>query len=124
MKKILLLILLCFTLAAIFLTGCNTIPPKPDIDRIKSDLIGRTVDSPDYPISWQFKDLSEFEEVTIYGEHMENNVIEYYLILKLRDMDTNEKYLAEIFFLYKIGKNGWEVFDLYPISLQIDTSTN
>ncbi len=85
MKKISLLILLCFTAAAIFLTGCNTVPSKPDIDRIKSDLIGRTVDSPDYPISWQFKDLSEFEEVTIYNEHTADDVIEYYLILKLNN---------------------------------------
>jgi hypothetical protein len=75
--------------------------PEPDIERIKSDLIGKTIPG------WSFQNLSEISQARISNTSSGSNVIEYTLDLKLNDLGNGSKHDARIIVTYVQQLNGW-----------------
>ncbi|MCK9414533.1 MAG: hypothetical protein M0Q53_19680 [Prolixibacteraceae bacterium] len=73
----------------------------PDIERIKSDLIGQQIPG------WRFAYLNEFKSAEIINSTKGNNRIEYQLKLNLIDNTANSEHDCEIILVYLLSDQGW-----------------
>jgi hypothetical protein len=96
--------------------ACHLVSPEPDVEQIKSDLIGETISQGE--MSWYFAALSEFKEVTIVDKIREGDTIEYNLTLELQDVFTEKMYTAEILLIYKRSGTSWGLFSILPMLLE------
>lgn len=68
----------------------------PDSDKVKSDLIGKTMPH------WHFEDLSEIREFEIINEHTMRDTLFVIIDLKLNDVSTNKiKFLGDFGFIFE-----------------------
>lgn len=96
---------LCSLLVAC-LTGCTR--PEINEDRLKSDLLGRTMGSI-VEGGWRFSSLSEFRDLWIVERRSENNIIELDIGMALQDQQSERIYAAGATVVYRDGENGWSL---------------
>ena len=104
MKRILCFVVLIFLL--INLVGCSN-SDTPDIEQIKSDLIGRSFIS-GYK-SWQFASLSEFKELKITSEKRQGDVWELDTDIKVQDVNSSQSYDLDCKIVYKKSDGKWQI---------------
>jgi hypothetical protein len=85
--------------------------PLPDIDKIKSDLLGHKI------LTWNFEALSEFNQANILNITQGSNIIEFHVKLHLLGFRNPETDIhdAEILVTYNQSNNGWNFNDVKPI---------
>jgi hypothetical protein len=92
------------------------VAPEPDIEQIKSDIIGETLTQKD--LTWHFHTLSEFQEVIIVDRLRGADTIEYNISLELKDVFTGRQYTADILMIYQRSGTRWELFSILTMSLE------
>lgn len=73
----------------------------PDIERIKSDLIGQQIPG------WRFAYLNEYENSEILNTAKGYERIEYLVKFKLKDQTSQKEYNCEIIAVYSLGQYGY-----------------
>lgn len=73
----------------------------PDIERIKSDLIGQQIPG------WRFAYLNEYESSEILNTAKGYERIEYLVKFKLKDQTSQKEYNCEIIAAYSLGQYGY-----------------
>lgn len=79
----------------------SIINPEPDIEQIKSDLIGTEIPG------WKFNYLDEFNSAEIINTTKGINRIEYNLKLNLKDNSLNSYHDCEVIVAYLQNESGW-----------------
>ncbi|NUQ25137.1 MAG: hypothetical protein HUU34_14415 [Saprospiraceae bacterium] len=75
--------------------------PEPDIEKIKSDLIGKKIPG------WNFNSLSEFNQAKVSNMVHGSDRIEYTIDLSLINFRSKGQHTAKILVAYKQGNDGW-----------------
>jgi hypothetical protein len=75
--------------------------PEPDIDKLKTDLIGQQIPG------WRFESLTEFKSAEILNTTRGNNRIEYQVKFHMQDLNNNNEYNCEVISIYLQGDQGW-----------------
>ncbi len=83
--------------------------PEPDIEKIKSDLIGKKMPG------WNFDALSEFNKADIIKTTHGKDRIEYAINLHLVGLRLQEPHDAEIIVSYNQGEEGWNFGDVKEV---------
>lgn len=89
--------------------------PTPDIEKIKSDLIGHSI------TGWSFDSLSEFKNVEILETESADERLEMKIKLKLYGESSNSEHDAEVLVVYTKGEDDW-YFD--SVKMNYITYTN
>jgi hypothetical protein len=76
--------------------------PEPDIEKIKSDLIGKKIPG------WNFDALSEIDQAKISNVAHGSDRVEYTIDLHLIGFRLKEPHDAEIFVTYSQEEDGWQ----------------
>jgi len=84
-------------------------PPEPDIQKIKTDLIGRKM------YSWTFAYLKEFKSEEILKITRGDGRIEYDIKFLFEDYKDGELNESEIYIVYTKGSYGWTLDDFQMI---------
>ncbi|MBM3405503.1 MAG: hypothetical protein FJY10_11535 [Bacteroidetes bacterium] len=87
--------------------------PEPDIEKIKSDLIGNSIPG------WKFDNLHEFDSASIINTIRGSERIEYSVKFHLKDTDSGHD--CEVIVVYLQGDQGWYFNN---VLLQYITYTN
>ena len=116
MYKRMLLTIAILTCLVLVNVGCDIVSPEPDIEQIKSDLIGETLTQKD--LTWHFHALSEFQEVIILDRLREADTIEYDVALELKDVFSGKQYTADILMIYQRSGTRWELFSILTMLLE------
>lgn len=77
----------------------------PGVDKIKADLIGRTMGG---LLGWKFASLSEFEDVAIDSEKTVGDILEYGVGMRLKDARSGTRYRAEAIVVYRKTDDKWQ----------------
>lgn len=85
--------------------------PLPDIEKIKSDLLGQKI------FNWSFAALSEFDQASILKVTEGSDITEYHLKLHLIGYTdpTRDIHDAEILVTYMQSNDGWYFNDVKPV---------
>ncbi|MCB0540604.1 MAG: hypothetical protein KDE33_24015 [Bacteroidetes bacterium] len=83
--------------------------PEPDIQKIKSDLIGKKIPG------WNFDALSEFENAKISNTTHGSDRVEYTIDLHLVGFRSKDPHDAQILVTYNQGADGWYYGDVKEI---------
>ncbi|MEO1438708.1 MAG: hypothetical protein AAFV80_24415, partial [Bacteroidota bacterium] len=75
--------------------------PDPDEEKIKGDLIGRSI------LGWDFNYLSEFKDIRILKKNKGKNRIEYILDLQLYNRSDRTDHDCEVNVVYNKGGSDW-----------------
>ena len=75
--------------------------PEPDIEKIKTDLIGQKIPG------WNFDYLNEFKSAEIINVTRGNDRVEYQIKFHLRDEAKNSEHDCEVLSVYLQGDQGW-----------------
>lgn len=75
--------------------------PEPDIEKIKTDLIGQQVPG------WRFAYLNEYKGAEILNTTRGTNRIEYQIKFNLIDNNSNSEHDCEVMVVYMQGDQGW-----------------
>jgi len=75
--------------------------PEPDIEKIKTDLIGQHI------LGWNFDALAEFKEAKISNIFKGNERIEFQLDMKLEGINQQSKHDAQVMVVYIQTNDGW-----------------
>jgi hypothetical protein len=75
--------------------------PEPDIEKIKSDLIGKQIPG------WNFSYLSEYKSAEIENVTRGNDRNEYKMKLHLKDETKNTEHDCGLMIVYLQGEQGW-----------------
>lgn len=75
--------------------------PEPDIEKIKTDLIGQKIPG------WNFAYLNEYQSADIINTTRGSDRIEYKIKFHLRDGATNSEHDCEVITVYLQGDQGW-----------------
>ena len=75
--------------------------PEPDIEKIKTDLIGQKIPG------WNFSYLSEYKSAEILNATRGNDRVEYQIKFHLRDEARNTEHDCEVLSVYLQGDQGW-----------------
>ena len=98
----------------------QTLASVPDIDRIKTDLIGRFMyvvgGSPGF---WEFKSLSTIQHGAIGNTRQDGDLLEFNINLFLVDDKTKQQnlYHAETVVIYKKAAGSWELLKVQGNSI-------
>jgi|GEM_PF-5781951 len=76
--------------------------PEPDIDRIKSELIGKTIPG------WQFKYLNDFRSAEILNKVTGAERLEFQVKFDLFDNSYKSQHECEVMVVYLQDENGWK----------------
>lgn len=83
--------------------------PEPDIEKIKSDLIGKKIPG------WNFDALSEFSQAKISNTIHGSDRIEYTIDLHLIGFRSKDQHDAQILVSYNQGADGWYYGDVKEV---------
>lgn len=101
---------------SVFSGGCSRLLAEPDAEQIKADLIGK--DMPGlggWPLPvWRFAALSEFQELNIKSKQKQGQIIEYDVSMRLQDLESKNRYLADAVIVYKKANGKWELISIVP----------
>ncbi|MGD0590120.1 MAG: hypothetical protein ABSA44_04900 [Bacteroidota bacterium] len=75
--------------------------PEPDIEKIKSDLIGQQIPG------WRFAYLNEYKSAEITNTTRGNDRVEYQIKFHLIDNSSNSEHDCEVITVYLQGGQGW-----------------
>lgn len=89
----------------------NIQDPEPDIEKIKSDLIGQQIPG------WRFAYLNEFQSGEIINTTRGNDRIEFQIKFHLTDNSANSEHDCEILAVYLQGEKGWYFDNVEMISI-------
>lgn len=100
----------------LFISACGlNAPREPSIEKIKEDLIGKTIGNPFFD-SWTFRSLSEIESIKIVDKHKGENIIEYQTDAILRSIRggsyEGRRYTASLGIVYRLDGNQWTMISL------------
>jgi hypothetical protein len=94
--------------------------PEPDIEKIKNDLIGKSI------TGWQFNYLSEIKSANISNTTRGTDRIEYQIDMDLRSTSGQNSHEAQIMATYVLGNEGWffsqatTVYITYPYTAPLN----
>lgn len=80
--------------------------PEPDIEKIKTDLIGQKIPG------WNFSYLNEFKSAEVLNTTRGSDRIEYQIKFHLRDEGANSEHDCEVMSVYLQGDQGWYFNDV------------
>ncbi|MCX6282962.1 MAG: hypothetical protein NTW31_01805 [Bacteroidetes bacterium] len=91
---------------------------EPGIERIKSDLIGKQIPG------WSFDKLSEFKHAAITSIARTDTRIDFRLDLRLLSYNARDEtlYDAQVFAIYIMGEDGWQLDKLEEIFIAFDVT--
>lgn len=87
---------------------------EPEIEKIKSDLIGQKIPG------WNFSYLKEFKSAQILNTTRGNDRLEYQLKFHLRDDAANSEHDCEVMSVYLQGDQGWSFNSISMLSITYD----
>ena len=86
----------------------NTIEePIPSIDKIKNNLLGQKIYTPNKYYSWSFARLDEFNNISVTSSNLSGNYLELNVYIDLEDYKTHEKYKAQTIVTYVLSGDEW-----------------
>jgi hypothetical protein len=80
--------------------------PLPDIEKIKTDLIGKQIPG------WRFAYLNEYQSADIINTTQGNDRVEYQIKFQLIDNTSNSQHDCEVMVVYLQGDQGWYLDNL------------
>jgi hypothetical protein len=80
--------------------------PEPDMEKIKSDIIGRQIPG------WKFEYLSEFKDVEVIDVTRGNDRLEYKVKFQLLGHNSKSEHECEVMIVYLYNMFGWYFKDL------------
>ena len=88
--------------------------PEPDVEAIKSSLVGQTIPG------WKFEYMSEFKDAKILDVYRSPDHLEYHCQFQLEGFSSHDLHECEMMLKYRNGYEGWEMekFDLIYITFQ------
>ena len=116
MKKMVLILLLSLGVISI---GCS-VQSEPSIEQIKTDLIGHRIyvsgiTGRDTEFAgWEFEALAEFEQFDVRNKQVQDDAIEYDVSMRLHDLSTNTRHLADVLINYEKIDGEWEIVSIVP----------
>ena len=87
----------------------SIIDPEPDIEKIKTDLIGQQIPG------WRFAYLSEYQSADILSTTRGSTRAEYQIKFQLIDKISNSQHDCEVVAVYLLGDQGWYFNDVRMI---------
>jgi hypothetical protein len=78
---------------------------------MKADLLRQRLNYKGNPV-WRFAALSEYEQFDIRGKQMQGNVIEYDVSMRLVDIPSEARFLADALIVYRQAEGGWELISV------------
>jgi hypothetical protein len=91
----------------LFTVACNVPLGSPNAEKIKADLIGKQ--TPGGFGGWRFESLSEFESFKITETNSSGDVIEYKVDARLKDVNTGNRYTANLLINYRKENGEWKL---------------
>ncbi|MFZ1561629.1 MAG: zinc ribbon domain-containing protein [Saprospiraceae bacterium] len=89
----------------------SIVDPEPDLEKIKNDLLGRSIPG------WKFSYLAEFGEASILNTTKGIDRVEYQCLFKLVSNQAQSQHDCEILVAYGLDDSGWSIADLQMIYL-------
>ena len=82
----------------------NPLPDYPNEEKIKNDLVGKSLGN------WQFNSLNEFKSFLVISDVFQNGLLYVTVDTELKDVYTGKLYNAEVWVNYVNRGYGWEFF--------------
>lgn len=83
----------------------------PDVEKIKADLIGKSIPG------WTFDFLREFQNAQIVSQNESDDRIEYQMKFRLKDFKENDEYDCQVMVVYLKEEQGWSLSEVRKLFL-------
>ena len=103
----------------IFVSACGINGPgEPSIEKIKGDLVGKSLGNPFLGKHWPIRSLSEVESMEVVDKRKGENIIEYKLDAILKSIKGGQyegkRYTSSLDIVYRYENNQWTMVSLTP----------
>ncbi len=100
--------------AVVMISACSR---EPDIEQIKSDLIGQKISSPLFRQYWYVESLSEFKTFQITNKTKQSDILEFDVAIDLEGIRTKAPgTIAKV--VYKKTDGKWKLASVSAVSLK------